>query len=80
MSEMPIGVMVLLGVVGLTLVWWFKRKALIVLNQVREQLFTVAGVITSILHLCLVIGAVLLVIGYHVYVLGVDPWVAVAAS
>jgi|688.fasta_scaffold1235004_2 hypothetical protein len=42
-------------------------------EQIKANIFTVHGIITSLIHLFLVVGAVTVWIGTQVYVLGNDP-------
>lgn len=42
-------------------------------EQIKANIFSIHGVITSIIHLFLVVGAVTVWIGTQVYVLGNDP-------
>lgn len=42
-------------------------------DQIKANIFSIHGVITSIIHLFLVVGAVTVWIGTQVYVLGNDP-------
>lgn len=42
-------------------------------DRIKENIFSVHGVITSLIHLFLVVGAVTVWIGTQVYVLGNDP-------
>lgn len=42
-------------------------------DQIKANIFSIHGVITSIIHLFLVVGAVTVWIGTQVYILGNDP-------
>lgn len=42
-------------------------------ENIKANIFTVHGVITSLIHLFLVVGAITVWIGAQVYVLGNDP-------
>jgi hypothetical protein len=42
-------------------------------DRIKEGLFTVHGLITSLIHLFVVVGAVTVYMGVQVYVLGNDP-------
>lgn len=42
-------------------------------EQIKANIFTIHGVVTSLIHLFLVVGAVTVWIGTQVYVLGNDP-------
>jgi hypothetical protein len=42
-------------------------------EQIKSNLFTIHGVVTSLIHLFVVVGAVTVWIGTQVYVLGNDP-------
>lgn len=42
-------------------------------EQIKANLFTIHGIVTSLIHLFVVVGAVTVWIGTQVYVLGNDP-------
>lgn len=42
-------------------------------DSIKANIFTIHGVITSLIHLFLVVGAVTVWVGVQVYVLGNDP-------
>lgn len=42
-------------------------------DRIKENIFSVHGVITSLIHLFLVTGAVTVWVGVQLYVLGNDP-------
>lgn len=42
-------------------------------DKIKEGLFTVHGVVTSLIHLFVVVGAATVWIGVQIYVLGNDP-------
>lgn len=42
-------------------------------DRIKDNIFSVHGVVTSLIHLCLVAGAVTLWVGLQLYVLGNDP-------
>lgn len=80
MSSIPFPMLVGLGILGLMLLLWLKSKAKGLLNDVRMQLFTLAGFVTSLLHVALVAGGVLLAVQFQVHVMGVDPAQAMSAQ
>jgi hypothetical protein len=43
------------------------------LQQIKDNLFTIHGIITTLLHLFLTIGLVLSVATFKIFVLGQDP-------
>lgn len=42
-------------------------------EQIKQNIFTIHGVATSLIHLFLIVGAVTVWVGVQVYVLGNDP-------
>lgn len=46
-------------------------------DQIKANLFTIHGIVTSLIHLFVVVGAVTVWIGTQVYVLGNDPVAAI---
>lgn len=80
MSEIPFPVLIVLGIVGLVLLRWIWGKVRVVLAEVREQLFTPAGLITSVLHVALFAGGAWLVVQSEMLIAGGSPGVAAAAK
>lgn len=46
------------------------------LDKIRQDLFTIHGVITTLLHVCIVVGIVTCWIGIQTQILGNDPLAA----
>lgn len=42
-------------------------------DNIKANLFTIHGIITSLIHLFVVVGAVTVWVGTQVYILGNDP-------
>lgn len=49
-------------------------------DQIKTNLFTIHGIVTSLIHLFVVVGAVTVWIGTQVYVLGNDPVASIQQS
>lgn len=50
-----------------------KIKDTIMINKVKEDLFTIPGIVTTLIHVCFVVGVVTCWIGIQTQVLGNDP-------
>lgn len=49
-------------------------------DKIKDNIFSIHGVVTSLIHLCLIAGAVTLWVGMQVYVLGNDPMAQVQTA